>query len=299
MPDSLNILLALPLLLGLLYAFSTICIKRAMMGGTDPFTVLLASCVASALCHLPLFFFAKPPAPGAQAWQLLIPTLGFFFGLLFNFLAVSKGDISLVAPVMGAKVLLVSLFTVVLLGHPVRLELWLGAVLVFLAVLLMRRSTHHRPGSFWPSFLLALASSAAFSVTDVLFQGWSGKWGVGILPPIVMIGSSLIAVAIWHSRNTEQRRIPRGMHGWLIAGSLLIGLQVVGMSICLTLLRDNNAATAVNIVFNSRGIWTVVLAWSSGRLFGIGEHLYGGKVMSLRLAGAILIMIAIFLVMGR
>jgi hypothetical protein len=80
---------------------------------------------------------------------------------------------------------------------------------------------------------------------------------------------------------------------WLIAGCVLNGLQTLGMVICVGLFRHPNAATAVNIVYNSRGIWSVMLVWILGGWFGNIEREQGARVMTARFTGAVLLLSAI------
>lgn len=65
--------------------------------------------------------------------------------------------------------------------------------------------------------------------------------------------------------------------------------------ICLALGFYGNA-TAVNILYSSRGIWSVVLVWLLGGWFGNSEREQGKEVMVRRLVGAFLLFLAIILV---
>jgi hypothetical protein len=55
-------------------------------------------------------------------------------------------------------------------------------------------------------------------------------------------------------------------------------------------------ATAVNIVFSSRGIWSVLIVWRFGALFDNKESFAGKSAMFARLAGSTLLFAAIALV---
>jgi hypothetical protein len=69
----------------------------------------------------------------------------------------------------------------------------------------------------------------------------------------------------------------------------------LGMFICVSLFRHPNAAAAVNIVYNSRGIWSVLLVWFAGSWFGNVEREQGINVMLARLSGSAMLLIAIAL----
>jgi hypothetical protein len=56
-------------------------------------------------------------------------------------------------------------------------------------------------------------------------------------------------------------------------------------------------ATALNIAYSSRGVWSVVLVWAVGHWFKNVERDAGHRVMMTRLGGAALVLIAVVLVM--
>ena len=45
-------------------------------------------------------------------------------------------------------------------------------------------------------------------------------------------------------------------------------------------------ATAVNVVYSARGLWSVIAVWTLGHLFGNDERGHGAGVMRARLLGA-------------
>jgi hypothetical protein len=55
-------------------------------------------------------------------------------------------------------------------------------------------------------------------------------------------------------------------------------------------------ATAVNIVYGTRGLWSVLLVWLAGRWLGSDEGSRGATVLGGRLAGAALMTAAVVVV---
>jgi hypothetical protein len=85
---------------------------------------------------------------------------------------------------------------------------------------------------------------------------------------------------------------PRACRGWLVAGVLLMALQ----SLCLiTTVAVFHDTTAVNIVYSSRGLWSVAAVWLVGHWFGNRERHAGPTIMAWRLVGAALMTAAIVL----
>ena len=78
-------------------------------------------------------------------------------------------------------------------------------------------------------------------------------------------------------------------------GCILNGVQTLGVVIYIGLFHHPNAATAINIVFNSRGLWSVLLVWVVGHWFGNLEREQGTAVMVSRFAGSMLLLGAIAL----
>jgi hypothetical protein len=63
-----------------------------------------------------------------------------------------------------------------------------------------------------------------------------------------------------------------------------------------TIARWGHAAP-VNVIYSSRGLWSILLVWTCGRWLHSRDTGLGGKVLGWRLAGAALMMSAIVLVL--
>ena len=57
-------------------------------------------------------------------------------------------------------------------------------------------------------------------------------------------------------------------------------------------------ATAANVIYSSRGLWSVALVWLIGHWFGNRERQLGGMILRWRLIGAAMMLIAIALVLA-
>jgi hypothetical protein len=60
-----------------------------------------------------------------------------------------------------------------------------------------------------------------------------------------------------------------------------------------------NDAAGVNVVYGSRGIWSLAVVWFAGRLFGNAERSDSRDAMGLRLMGCLLVTAAIILVLWQ
>ncbi|MET0262978.1 MAG: hypothetical protein ABW223_08780 [Rariglobus sp.] len=87
--------------------------------------------------------------------------------------------------------------------------------------------------------------------------------------------------------------VPVPAWGWLVGGSVLLAMQAASMAYTLGVFGD---ATAVNIVYSARGLWSVAAVWLIGHWFSNEEQRLGGAVLRSRLCGAGLMLVAIALV---
>jgi uncharacterized membrane protein len=287
--------LILPLLLGFLYSLAALAYKRTMAEGVDIWRLIFFSNLATAILLIPLIIFSDKFQDEASLYQPLLAGLAFFAGIVMNILALHKGDVSVATPLLGTKVLFVALFTIVVLGEHVMLSLWLAAILVVVALKLLRESGDRIYQGFWPTVFFATGSSSAFALCDVFFQSWARLWGIGLFIPLVFAVVCVLSFGLrfWFPRQAGP--FSAGARRWLLAACALNGIQTLGMFICISLFRHPNAATAVNIVYNSRGIWSVLLVWLAGHWFGNIERDQGAKVMRARLVGSILLLSAVIL----
>ena len=77
-----------------------------------------------------------------------------------------------------------------------------------------------------------------------------------------------------------------------LAGGTLLSVQALGIAWSIV----NLGATTTNVLYNSRGVWSVVLVWTVGHWFGNAERSQGRGVMLRRLAGSALLLAAIALI---
>ena len=218
----------------------------------------------------------------------------FLLGQLLNYLALQRGDVSVATPVLGVKIILVALFTTLLLTQGVSPRLWAAAGLSSLAIALLNRTgaaRHHHVGS---TILYAGTSAAMFALFDVLVQKWSPAWGAGRFLPVMLGFVAVFSVVLVPFFHAPLSAIPRVAWPWLMSGCLFIGFQ--SLVFVMTIAKFRNA-TSANVVYSSRGLWSVVAVWAVGHWFANRERQLGAGVLRWRLIGAALMMVAIILVL--
>jgi drug/metabolite transporter (DMT)-like permease len=288
-----NFYLLLPLSSAVGYAVAALMLKRGMAFGVGPWRITFFSNWAMALAALPLVVLRAEPAADF-AWHLpFLPALTFFLGQIFTFLALFRGDVSVATPLMGTKVLFVAFLTVVLLGQPIPVSWWIAAFLATAALGLLGGGKSALQGKLWPTVPYALLSAFLFASTDLMVQEWAPRWGVTrFLPAMVGLVALYSFVFLPFFRN-PLFSVAAGGWRWVGGGCLLLGVQALVMGYALGAFGN---ATAVNIAYSSRGIWSVLLIWVAGQWFMNDERALGRAIMTRRLIGAGMLLAAVVLV---
>jgi len=288
MRDWLPILL--PLLSGFLYAIAALMLKRATERGIGPWRVSFVTSWIQALIFAPYWL------AGAQAFSWLhlqhavIAGATFFFGQIFTFLALSHGDVSVATPILGTKVLFVAVFATLFAAEPLTSGLWIAAVLTTVATALLGGLGKGSRASLLLSLIFGFTAAAAFALTDVLAQKWAPLWGFHHFAPVMFLTVAMLSFVLMPFFRGNLRDLP---WRWVGPGAMLLGLQASGVAYAIMVF---GSATTTNIVYNSRGMWSVLLVWTVGHWFDNSERGLGRGVMIRRLAASTLLLAAIIIV---
>lgn len=284
----------LPLVSALLYVIGALLVKRASELGAGVWRTAFISNLTAALVFLPLLALGGQVPSWSLLWQPALVALTFVAGQMFLFLSLDRGDVSVATPVLGVKIILVALFVTLLIGEAVPVKLWIAATLSTLAILLLNRNEgvrHHHVGA---TILFSLISATAYALFDVLVQKWAPAWGSGRFLPIMLGFVAVYALGFIPLFRAPLSQIPRPAWRWLLGGTFFIALQ---SALFVTTLAVYRQATAANVIYSSRGLWSVVLVWAAGHWFHSREQHLGGRILRWRLAGAALMTTAILLVL--
>jgi len=291
--------LVLPLSSGIVYVVGALLLKRAAELGADVWRTARICNFTTALLFAPLTLLGGT-IPGWQlCWQPALGALLFVAGQVFSLLALKIGDVSVATPVLGLKVLLVALFTTVLIGEPISPRLWAAALLSSAAIALLNVThvhPHHRVGA---TILLATLAAASFALVDVLVQKWSPVWGAGRFLPLMMSFAAVASLGLRPSSRTQDlpnEATPAPAAGWVAGGAVCLALQAIMIVSSIALYGQ---ATIANVLYSSRGLWSVLAVWLIGHWFANREHHLGRSILAWRLAGTALLMAAILIVLLR
>lgn len=286
-------LLVLPAASALIYVLAALFIKQSITAGCGQRHVNLAVNLLPAAAFQLLWLLAGP-IDWAQAWKPLVASCTFFLGQVFTFLALRNGEVSVTTPVLGTKVVFTAMFSALVFAQGLELRWWLGALACSLGVMFVTGATWRTllPRLMELDALFAIGAAAAFGLTDVLVQHWTHPLGVPAFVALMFGMTGILALAVF--LPGLRGRIPRAGLKPLGLGALLYSIQILSMATALGLHRS---ATAVNIVYGSRAVWSVVLAWMLARLFHAEESRDPREIMLRRLAGALLVFGAVLAVL--
>lgn len=287
---------ALPLGAGFGYALGAVAVQRALGKGADGRSVNLVCNGLMALFFQALWCFpAAAVAPGWLAAPVLCGFL-FFLGQICTFRAISAGDVSVATPLLGTKVLFVSLFSMLLCGKALLASWWWASLMASAGIALVSWTPGHGHGRILGALFWSLAAALLFALTDVLVQQWVPHVGYARFAPIMFGSMGLFTLLHLPGRSSGEGMPSLGKSlPWLVAGGLLLAIQALAMYTAIGLF---GSASLTNILYGSRCLWSILIVWAMAHAISGAEKGALSKVIFLqRLAGAALLLGAMALVL--
>jgi drug/metabolite transporter (DMT)-like permease len=287
--------LLFPLASSLLYVAGVLLIKRTAAFGVGVWRTTFVSNLAVAAVFLALLPMGGSEWRWAESWQPLIVAVLYVGGQALTFLALETGDVSVATPALGAKTIWVAWLTTLLLGTRLPWQLWAAAFLTFAAIGLLNfgGGAARNPGR---TVLLSLSAAATYALFDVLVQKWSPAWGAGHFLPLMFGMAAVLSFGFAPLFRGPLREVPRAAWPWLAGGALCGALQAMFLVTTIATFGD---ATAVNVIYSARGLWSVAAVWLIGHWFRNTEGQLGPRLLRVRLAGAALMTVAIVVILTR
>ncbi len=286
--------LFIPLFSAVGYAFAALMLKRATEGGAGAWRVsFLTNWVLASIFSLLWLLPSDHPATATHVSHAIISGVIFFVGQVFTFLALSRGDVSVATPVLGSKVVFVALFSVALGAAAITPTMWAAVGLTALATALLGSGGGAaKRDALFRSLLYGFSAAAAFALTDVLQQRWVKAWGFSHYAATMFLTVALLSLGLIPFFRGSLRALPAAAWRWTLTGGTVLSLQALGIAWSIITI----GATTTNVLYNSRGVWSVALVWTVGHWFGNAERAQGRAVMFRRLAGSALLLAAIALI---
>lgn len=287
----------LPLAGAIIYALGSIIVKRGLKDGVTMDQSFHLTNLVLAGMFLPLLFFERSQVDWSLIWKPLVMGATFFAGNWLTFLGIKRGDVSLVTPLMGTKVVFVALGVVLLTGQSPSVPLWVAAALTTLGIFVMGLADLKGGSHLAFTVLVTLSSAMIFGICDVLVSWWSADFGT---PTFLAVGTSSVAfytLIMWLLQGRPGIFPRKGVRRWAVGGAVMIGLQAIVMGVALSIFHN---ATGINVVYASRGLWVIILVVVFGSFLGNSEHRDNGRYFLWRVAGTVILTVAVIIaVMDR
>ena len=288
--------LLLPLLAAIVFPLSSMLAKRAFLEGAATGQIFHHANYLGAFTFsfLLLFVSEEVSVPWRLLYQPVIVALTIYLGAWFTFTAIRIGDVSLVAPLLGTKVIAVAVGSVILTDKSLTPNVWAASFLTAVGIFALGAKDMRKQGAVAATIALTLLSAITFGISDVLLQKWATAFDGFVFLTLMAWSIALLSLIqnLFSGRMIERFAAPAKKWIWISNACLVF--QGLVMSIALAFFDD---ATQVNIVYGSRGLWSIVLVWAIGRQMGLSESKAPRSTMAWRLVGTALITAAIVLAM--
>lgn len=310
--------LLLPLIAAIAFATGSMVFKRAFAEGATLSHAVVVNNVVLGLLFVPLMALDPNPIPWDRLHLPCITAGTFIAGHLLNVAALRMGDVSVATPLLGVKVVFVALIARFVFGSPLSDGQMMAAALTSVGVLVtgltdfkispagLGHSSGRRAGR---TTVLALGCAASFAVTDVLIQVWATQFGVfnflSLLFGALALESLLVLPLLGFKARPETQHLPIFEQAiaslkappqawrWIALATTLSAIQALLVAGTIAVWRD---AAGVNVVYGTRGLWSLALVWWAGSWFGNAERRDSGpRVILARATGGALILTAVIL----
>lgn len=280
----------------MVYAVAALFLKLAMSRGANIWAVTFFSNVAMGLVFLPMLFFDREAwSPGHLGWALGAGAL-FFGGQIATFRALGGGDVSIATPALASKVVFVALLSLTVPGSRPDPDLWLAVGLTMAGMILLNSGPRSKHASR-PLITLgwSLLAALAFAAADILVQVGAPRAGFTLFMPVMFGFVALVSFPTLLPRLPKAAAAPTrpGAWRWGTAGIMLLALQATSVAAAIGIYGD---AAGVNVVYGSRGLWSVILVALVAKHLGVAEGTRDPRVLFVRLAGSVLILAAVIVV---
>ena len=274
------------------YVFAAMMLKKATSGGGRPWRVVFIVNLVTALSFQFWFFYGGESFTNLNVVHAVIAGTVFFAGQILTFVAISQGDVSISTPVLGTKVVFVALFVYLFGAEPLSPKLWMATLLTSAALILLGGEWRANRKRLIVSVAYAFFAAILFAVTDVLQRLWVPAFGFGHFAPVMFLTVGVLSVGLIPFFGEPLLSLPAKARKWALLGGGLLSVQNMGIAYCIGVFRE---VTITNVLYNTRGLWSVLLVWVVGHWFANTEKTVGGAIMTRRLMGALLLLAAVYL----
>lgn len=285
--------LVFPLTSAVLYALGAIFVKDAERRGASGVRLTIISNIVVALGFAAIYPWGRFPVGPALWWPVVALAGAFALGQVMTIVAFTRGEVSVATPIMGTKVLFVILLASVFTQTQIRPATWVAAVAMLAGLwLLVGRPAATDARRVLTGVICSLIAAFAYAVFDILVQAWAATLNFNIMLPIAIALGAGMSLPLLLLPGERGRAVPRNAWSPLMIGAVLLMAQSMLLIWSIAEFRD---APGANVVYASRGVWSVLLVQLLGLRLTPAEHFATPGIFARRLVGSSVMMLGVFL----
>lgn len=287
----------MPLSAAFLYAVAAICLKMALAHRVNMWRITFLSNIVLGVIFLPFALTGHAAWNPAELPWAVGAGLLFFTGQIATFRSLQSGDVSIATPALASKVVFVALLGLLVPETRSGPWLWVAVGLTMAGVILLQSGARHPASHPLATLLWAVLAALSFAAADIIVQSGAPRAGATLFLPVMFLTVALVSIPLLLPKVRSSRGTPTrpGAGWWTAAGVLMLGLQCILMGSAIALYGD---AAGANILYGSRGLWSLLLLGAMARHMGLTDSVTHGRTFALRLCGGLLIVTAVFLILS-
>ena len=272
--------------------------SREIQHREGPWRYMVLVTLGPAILGLVSWVAVSPDWSAELVNSALITSLPMLLGVFLLGLALRKGHASHVAPVMGAKVLIVTGLAALFGFEPVQTNFWLAAVLLFVALFLINGNPEifRKPWQVLDVTLCtALVSCLSYSVADLLTRQRMAVYELGLWDFVTVswvIRGTLMLTVYLIARAIRPFPLLPARPSTFWAGAPLYSLHGF---VIIAAFKYTNSAIITNVLTNLRGVVSVFAVLILARFGMTRNETMSGPLFGIRLAGSLLVCIAVYI----
>jgi drug/metabolite transporter (DMT)-like permease len=287
--------LSLPLLCSFMYVAAAMKLKYIARYRVSIWHISFITNLSLVLLSIPfLFIESEHSISWNNWWQPCIGGVLCLLGQLTTLVALDRGDVSIATPVLGLKIIFVVIVMAIFMHHEVTPALWIAAILSVTAVLLLQLGGNQKHHHVTFTIITSGLSAFFFALLDVYTKQMREIWGNYWFSSVFCF--VLVCSAVIRHFMHEKVVVPRGAQFTLWIGVVIMAAQMLLFAYSVAKFGE---PARCNIVYNIRGLWSVLAVWWIGHWYDNKEQHLERSVLFRRLFGAVLMLAAIILVIVK
>ena len=280
-----------------LYCVSVMLAKYASRSGTFSGTsVLVMNNILSGLVFIPTIFFEETMPNWSLVWQPLSASCFCAIGNIATFVCAERGEVSLMTPIMGIKIMFVILFARILLDTNMPHTITIAGAICCLAVFIMGWSKNSlRTKKLGITLLLSFTACISYAMCDVIMQKYAPNFSRNAMLSLTSVAMPLSIIPFLPRFFKD---VSHSSKATLAISGMSAGLMIMEMYLMFLSIVGDVGAALCNILYNTRGIMSVVLMFVVGKFVVDMKELSKASALQ-RIVGATMILIAVIIVIYK